>query len=90
MAEKRRSAKRSLICFKPQILGINNFYVLDHLTTTLNHKTCINTSGQSLKKTLITINAVFTQDNNLSKTKEKAGGGLCRKQTLHARNEEET
>ena len=39
------------------------------LTTTLNHKTCINTSRQVLEKTLFAINAIFTQDNNLSKTK---------------------
>ena len=38
------------------------------LTTTLNHKTCINTSRQVLEKTLFAINAIFTQDN-LSKTK---------------------
>ena len=31
------------------------------LTTTLNHKTCINTSRQLLKKTLFTINAIFTR-----------------------------
>ena len=39
------------------------------LTTTLNHKTCINTSRQVLEKTLFTISAIFTQVNNLSKTK---------------------
>ena len=39
------------------------------LTTILNHKTCINTSRQVLEKTLFAINAIFTQDNNLSKTK---------------------
>ena len=39
------------------------------LTTILNHKTCINTSRQVLGKTLFPINAIFTQDNNLSKTK---------------------
>ena len=41
------------------------------LTTTLNHITCINTSRQVLEKTLFAINAIFTQDNNLSKTKQK-------------------
>ena len=30
---------------------------------------CINTSRQVLEKTLFAINAIFTQDNNLSKTK---------------------
>ena len=39
------------------------------LTTTLNNKTCINTSRQVLEKTIFAINAIFTQDNNLSKTK---------------------
>ena len=39
------------------------------LTTILNHKTCINTSRQVLEKTLFAINAIFTQDNNLLKTK---------------------
>ena len=39
------------------------------LTTILNHKSCINTSRQVLEKTLFAINAIFTQDNNLSKTK---------------------
>ena len=39
------------------------------LTTILNHKTCINTSRQVLEKTLFAINAIFTQDNNLSKPK---------------------
>ena len=39
------------------------------VSTTLNHKTCINTSRQVLEKTLFAINAVFTQDNNLSKPK---------------------
>ena len=39
------------------------------LTTILNHKTCINTSRQVLEKTIFAINAIFTQDNNLSKTK---------------------
>ena len=39
------------------------------LTTTHNHKTCMNTSRQVLEKALFTINAIFTQDNNLSKTK---------------------
>ena len=39
------------------------------LTTILNHKTCINTSRQVLERTLFAINAIFTQDNNLSKTK---------------------
>ena len=39
------------------------------LTTILNHKTCINTSRQVLEKTLFAINAIVTQDNNLSKTK---------------------
>ena len=38
------------------------------LTTILNHKTCINTSRQVLEKTLFAINAIFTQDKNLSKT----------------------
>ena len=41
----------------------------------LRHKTCFNTSGQGfLKKTLFAINAIFTKDNNLSKT--KVGGSL--------------
>ena len=39
------------------------------LTTILNHKTCLNTSRQVLEKTLFAINAIFTQDNNLSKKK---------------------
>ena len=39
------------------------------LTIILNHKSCINTSRQVLEKTLFAINAIFTQDNNLSKTK---------------------
>ena len=38
-------------------------------STTLNHKTSINTSRQVLEKTLFAINAIFTQDNNLSKPK---------------------
>ena len=57
------------------------------LTTTLNHNTCINTFGEGFKKTLFAINALFTKDNNLSKTKV---GGLCRKQSLHARNVKRT
>ena len=56
------------------------------LTTSLNHKTCINTSRQVLEKTLFTINAIFTQDNNLSKTKVEPKRGPCRKQTLHVQN----
>ena len=40
------------------------------LTTILNHKICINTSRHVLEKTLFAINAIFTQDNNLSKKKE--------------------
>ena len=51
------------------------------LTTTLNHKTCT----RFLKKTLFAINANFTKDKYLSKN-ESRGGGLCRKQSLHARN----
>ena len=39
------------------------------VSTTLSHKTCINTSRQVLEKTLFAINAIFTQDNNLSKPK---------------------
>ena len=39
------------------------------VSTTLNHKTSINTSRQVLEKTLFTINAILTQDNNLSKLK---------------------
>ena len=39
------------------------------LTTILNHKSCINTSRQVLEKTLFAINAIFTQDNNVSKWK---------------------
>ena len=39
------------------------------VSTTLNHKTCINTSRQVLEKTLFALNAIFTQDNNLSKPK---------------------
>ena len=39
------------------------------LTTFLNRKTCINTSRQVLDKILFAINAIFTEDNNLSKTK---------------------
>ena len=39
------------------------------LTTILNHKTCKNASRQVLEKTIFAINAIFTQDNNLSKTK---------------------
>ena len=35
------------------------------LTTTLHHKTCINTSRQVLEKTLLAINAIFTQDNTI-------------------------
>ena len=43
---------------------------------TLRHKTRFNTSGQGFikKKTLFAINAIFTKDNNLSKT--KVGGSL--------------
>ena len=41
---------------------------------TLPHKTRFNTSGQGFKKTLFAINAIFTKDNNLSKT--KVGGSL--------------
>ena len=44
------------------------------LTTIVNHKTCINTSRTVLEKTLFAINAIFTQDNNLSKM--KVGGSL--------------
>ena len=39
------------------------------VSTILNHKTCINTSRQVLEKTLFAINAIFPQDNNLSKPK---------------------
>ena len=39
------------------------------VSTTPNHKICINTSRQVLEKTLFAINAIFTQDNNLSKPK---------------------
>ena len=41
------------------------------LTTILNHKTCINTSRQVLEKTLFAINAIFTQDTNLSKNESR-------------------
>ena len=64
--------------FYTLILGVNIFASYNTLTTTLNHKTFINTSGQGFKNILCTINAAFTQDNTLTKTKV---GGLCRKQT---------
>ena len=57
------------------------------LTTIINHKICINTSRQVLEKILFAINAIFTQDNNLSKTKVE---GPCRKQTLHVQNVKQT
>ena len=47
----------------------NHRYLGSVGSTTLNHKTCINTSRQVLEKTLFAINAIFTQDNNLSKPK---------------------
>ena len=57
------------------------------LTTILNHKTCINTSRQVLEKTLFAINAIFTQDNNLSKTEVE---GSLQKKTLHVQNVKQT
>ena len=57
------------------------------LCTILNHKSCINTFRQVLEKTLFAINAIFTQDNNLSKTKVE---GPCRKQALHVQNVKQT
>ena len=55
--------------FKDDPISTDTWGQLALLTTTLNHKTCINTSRQVLEKTLFAINAIFTQDNNLSKTK---------------------
>ena len=56
-------------------LGSVIFAFKTTLTTTLNSITCINTFGHGLKKkTLFAINALFTKDNNLSKT--KVGGSL--------------
>ena len=69
-------------------LGSVIFAFKTTLTPTLNHITGINTFGEGFKKkTLFAINALFTKDNNLSKTKV---GGLCRKQSLHARNVKQT
>ena len=67
--------------FFHRYLGSVIFAFKTTLTTTLNRITCINTLDKVLKKTLFAINALFTKDNNLSKTKV---GGLCRKQSLHA------
>ena len=58
-------------------LGSVIFVFKDTLTTTLNHKTCINTSGQGLEKERpywLSI-ATFTKDNNFSKMKV-VGGSL--------------
>ena len=54
---------------KGALLSTDTWGQLVLLTTILNHKTCKNTSRQVLEKTLFAINAIFTQDNNLSKTK---------------------
>ena len=81
-----------LLCFKiafikHRYLGSVIFAFKTTLTATLNHITCINTFGEGFKKTLFAINAIFTKDNNLSKTKV---GGLCRKQSLQPRNVKQT
>ena len=57
------------IGFIHRYLGSVIFAFKTTLTTTLNHITCINTFGQGFKKTLFAIYALFTKDNNLSKTK---------------------
>ena len=41
------------------------------VSTILTHKTCINTSRQVLEKNIFAINAIFTQENNLSKTESR-------------------
>ena len=49
------------ICFCHRYLGSVIYAFKNTLTTTLNHKTCLNISGQGLKKTMFTINAIFTK-----------------------------
>ena len=53
----------------PHTITTDTWGELVLLTIFLNHKTCLNTSRQVLEKTLFAINAIFTQGNNLSKTK---------------------
>ena len=74
-------------CYRHKYLGSVIFAFKNTLTTSLNHKTCINISGQGLKNNLFAIDVILTKDNSLSKTKV---GGLCRKQSLHAQNVKQT
>ena len=60
---------KDTIIFVPRDVHINTDTWGQLVSTTLNHKTCINTSRQVLEKTLFAINAIFTQDTNLSKPK---------------------
>ena len=48
---------------------VSKFCVLDHLDHYHQSQKLVNTSGQVLEKTLFAINAIFTEDNNLSKIK---------------------
>ena len=66
---KDRFACQIFNCCQSDTNATDTWGQLVLLTTILNHKTCINTSRQVLEKTLFAINAIFTQDNNLSKTK---------------------
>ena len=50
-------------------LGSVIFAFKTNLTTTLNHILVLILLDKVLKKTLFAINALFTKDNNLSKTK---------------------
>ena len=67
--KKWNEAEMHLIMHPPPLTDTWGQLVL--LTTILNHKTCINTSRQVLEKTLFAINAIFTQDNNLSKNESR-------------------
>ena len=63
------SIELHFICICSLVEHTDTWGQLVLLSTTLNHKTCINTTRQVLEKTLSAINAILTQDNNLSKTK---------------------
>ena len=54
--------RSKLKCKHPQILGVSTDTWDQLVSTTLNHKTCINTFRQVLEKTLFAINAIFSKE----------------------------
>ena len=58
-SEIQSSLNRAHVCHR--YLGSVSFAFKNALTSALNHKTCIKTSGQILEKTLFAINAIFSK-----------------------------